>query len=83
MAGFDNLESLEGTANTPTELVLSVRSMKVTLTNDHASEVLKFKFNAASSYSTLKSGESLSFGFRAHSIWVDGNDVPYRIWVFT
>lgn len=83
MAGFDNLESLEGTVVAPTELTLNIRSKKITLTNDHATNDFSFKFNATENYSTLMAGESLSFGLRTSSIWINGDSVPYRIWVFT
>lgn len=83
MARFFNLESHEGTASVVTQIDFSTMSKSITVTNDHASEVLQFKFNQPEDYSTLKSGESITFDLITEMMWVDGNTVPYRIWVFT
>jgi hypothetical protein len=76
-----NFESLEGTVTTATTLTLVRKSRKIVITNDHASNDLKYKFNASETYGTLKGTESLSMYFTTNQIIIDGNG-DYRIWVY-
>ena len=76
-----NFEALEGTVTTPTTLTLTRKSRRIVITNDHATNDLKYKFNASESYGTLKGTESLSMHFTTNAILIDGNG-NYRIWVY-
>lgn len=77
-----NLEALEGTVNTETTLTLTRKSRKIIITNDDVASDLSYKFNSSETFGTLKPSETLSLYFTADKIIIDGNDVPYRIWVF-
>ena len=85
MAGhgtYANFEALEGTVTTATTLTLVRKSRKLVITNDHPTEDLSYKFNASETSGTLKGTESLSLYFTTKTIIIDGNNVPYRIWVY-
>jgi len=82
MAWADKLESLEGAVNGPTRLDLAYRSEKITLTNDHATESMSFRFDEVENYITLYAEETLNFDFSTMTIYIDGNNVPYRIWAY-
>jgi len=77
-----NLESLEGTVTTETTLTLVRKSRKIVITNDHPTANLTYKFNSSETVATLKGTESLSILFTASQIIINGNNVPYRIWVY-
>jgi len=76
-----NFESLEGTVTTATTLTLTRKSRKLTITNDHPTNDLNYKFNSGETNGTLKGTESLSLFFTTDTIIIDGNG-PYRIWVY-
>ena len=76
-----NFEALEGTVTTPTTLDLVRKSRRIVITNDHATNDLKYKFNASETYGTLKGTESLTLYFTTKTIFIDGNG-PYRVWVY-
>jgi len=77
-----NLEPFEATVTTETTLTFARKSRRITITNDHASNDLSYKFKASQTFATLKGSESLSMDFIAKTIIIDGISVPYRIWVF-
>lgn len=77
-----NFEALEGTVSGEMTLTFNLRSRKLVITNDHATNDLQFKFNASREYATLKGTESLSLYFWARKIIINGDNVPYRVWVF-
>lgn len=77
-----NLEALEGTADGETVLALTRKSRKIVITNDHATKDLLYKFNASETSGTLQGTESLSLFFTTNQIILNGDDVPYRVWVF-
>ena len=77
-----NLESLEGTVTTETTLTLVRKSRKIVITNDHPTANLTYKLNSSETVATLKGTESLSILFTASQIIINGNNVPYRIWVY-
>ena len=77
-----NFEALEGTCTTATTLTFNRKSRKVVITNDHPTANLQYKFNASETYGTLKGTESLSLYFTGNQIIINGNNVPYRVWVF-
>ena len=81
MSVHANFEALEGTVTTPTTLTLARKSRRMVITNDHATNDLKYKFNASETYGTLKGTESLSVYFTTNTIFIDGNG-NYRIWVY-
>jgi len=82
MAVLANLESLEGAADGEVIFTLKRKSRKIVITNDHATKELLYKFNVSEEYATLKGTESLSMWFTTNQIIVNGNSVPYRVWVF-
>jgi len=82
MSVHANLESLEGVVTVETTLDLNLRSRKLVITNDHATKDLSFKFNASETFGTLKGTESLSLDFWTRKIIINGDSVPYRIWIF-
>lgn len=77
-----NLEALEGTVTTATTLTLTRKSRQIIITNDHSSQDLKYKFNSSETFGTIKGTETLSVDFTTNQIIINGNSVPYRIWVF-
>ena len=77
-----NFESLEGTVNAETTLTFKLKSRKIVITNDHATNDLSYKFNASETNGTLKSTESLSLYFTSKQIIINGSSVPYRIWIY-
>jgi hypothetical protein len=77
-----NFEALEGTVTTSTTLTLTRKSRRIVITNDHATNDLKYKFNASETDGTIKGTETLSLDFTTNQIIIDGNTVPYRIWVY-
>ena len=77
-----NFESLEGTVTTPTTLTFNRKSRKVVITNDHPTENLYYKFNSSETFGTLRATESLSLFFISNELYIDGTNVPYRVWVF-
>lgn len=82
MSVYANLESLEGTVSGEKTLNLTRKSRKLVITNDHATKDLLYKFNVSETYATLKGTESLSLHFWTRTIILNGNDVPYRVWIF-
>ncbi len=77
-----NFEPLEGTVDGEDALTFVRKSRKIVITNDHATKDLKYKFNASEDFGTLKGTESLSLYFWAKQIIINGDNVPYRIWVY-
>ncbi len=77
-----NFEALEGAVDGEDALTLVRKSRKIIITNDHATKDLKYKFNASETSGTLKGTESLSLYFTTNQIIINGDDVPYRIWVY-
>ena len=77
-----NFEPLEGTVTTETTLTFNRKSRKIIITNDHATNDLSYKFNDSESFGTIKGTETLSMFFTSNQIIIDGNSVPYRIWVY-
>ncbi len=85
MAVFHFCSSYEGTATTAETITFSRSSVEMTITNDHASDPLCFKFDAAENYATVYPKESVTVKMASPDIIIDGLglSVPYRIWVFT
>ena len=79
---YANFEPLEGTVATETTLTFARKSRRIVITNDHPSLELSYKFNASESFGTIKGTETLSLYFTTDKIIIDGDGVPYRIWVF-
>jgi len=77
-----NFESLEGTVTTATTLTLARKSRKIVIINDHATKSMTYKFNTSETVGTLKATESLSLYFTTKTIIIDGDSVPYRIWIY-
>jgi len=77
--------SFEGTAENEETIDFPRWSGEVTITNDHASDSLYFKFDAAEDYMTVYAGETITVRMRVFAIIItaNGQPVPYRIWVFT
>jgi len=82
-SGFLSCSSFEGTAVNEETINFVRGSYQITVTNDHASEPLSFKFDVAESYLTAHAGESITVDIQSMSIIINGNSVPYRIWAFT
>ena len=81
MTVYANQESLEGTVTETTTLDLVRKSRHIQITNDHATKGLSYKFNESENFATLKGTETLSTSFWTKTIIIDGDSVPYRIWV--
>lgn len=79
---YANFEPLEGTVNTETTLTLARKSRKIVITNDHPTNNLSYKFNDSETFGTIRGTETLSLYFTTNQIIINGNNVPYRIWVF-
>ena len=78
-----NFESIEGTSTGSEQtLTFTRKSRKIVITNDHATNNLSYKFNASEVFGTLKGTESLSVYFTGKRVIINGDSVPYRIWVF-
>lgn len=77
-----NFEALEGAVTTETTLTLIRKSRRIVISNDHATKDLKYKFNSSENFGTIKRTETLSLDFRTNKIIIDGNSVPYRIWIY-
>lgn len=80
---FLNVSSFEGTADGEETIDFVRGSYQVTVTNDHASEPLLFKFDQAEEYLTALFGESITVNMQSMFIIISGASVPYRIWSFT
>lgn len=77
-----NFEALEGTVTEETTLTLIRKSRRIVIANDSATKDLKYKFNSSENFGTIKRTETLSLDFRTNKIIIDGNSVPYRIWIY-
>ena len=82
---FTRVSSFEATATNEETINFARGSYQVTVTNDHPSDHLFFKFDAAEAYLTVYAGESITVNIQSTSIIIDalGLAVPYRIWSFT
>lgn len=79
---YANFEALEGTVTTDTTLTLARKSRRIIITNDHPTNNLSYKFNTTETYGTLKPTETVSMDFTTNKVIINGNSVPYRIWVY-
>jgi len=77
---YANLLVSEGTITTATIITLNLRARRITITNDSATQDLSFKFNNAETYATLKPTETVSMKVLTKTIYLNGSNVPYRIW---
>lgn len=77
-----NLEAIEATLNGAVTHTLKRKSRKLVITNDSPTAELNYKFNESEDYASLKGTESLSMYFTTNKIYLTGNNVPYRVWVF-
>jgi len=78
---FANFISEEGTVNGTSTINLTIKSRRVTLTNDSTTAALQFKFNAGEDYATLNPAETVSMEFTSRNVYLSGTAVPYRLWV--
>ena len=78
---FKGMEVFEGVVNGPETLDFQEFSKKITITNDHASKDMTFKFSASGAPATLKPGETVSWNFMSLEVIIDGDVVDYRIWI--
>ena len=80
---YSNMESIEGTVTTETTLTLTRKSRFITITNDHVTNSLTHKFNLSETVATIKPQETVEARFNTDIIIIDGDNVPYRIWVYS
>ncbi len=82
---FLRLQAIEGTATTVEAIIFDRLSGKVVITNDHlGNKVLSVKVDPnQADYCTILAGETLSMDFSTDGLIVNGDSVPYRIWVFS
>ena len=78
---YSNFEALEGTVDGETTVSFIGNSRRITLMNDSATKDLNFRFHDGAEAATLKATESISLDFFSRAIIIDGDFVPYRIWV--
>ena len=84
MPSYALLEASEDTVSGEFTFSLDRTSAHVTVTNDHDSEDLQYKFDsAAPTWCTLKPHETISMEFSTVEVLVKGTDIPYRIWAFS
>jgi hypothetical protein len=84
MPSYAILEASEDIVNSEFTFNLTRTSAHITVTNDHNSQDLQFKFDpAAPVWCTLKPHETISMEFSTMTVLVKGVDVPYRIWAFS
>lgn len=80
---YANFEALEGTSTGASQtLNFAHTSRKIVITNDHPTNDLSYKFNTSEGFGTLKGTESLSVHLTTKKVIIQGDSVPYRIWVF-
>lgn len=79
---YANFEAREGTVTTETTITLNRKSRKIIITNDDPTNDLSYKFNVSETYGTLKPTETVSMYFTTNTVIINGNNVPYRIWVY-
>ena len=82
---FHFCSSYEGTATNAEVINFSRASAEVTVTNDHDTASLSFKFDAGEDYMTVYSKESVTLRMQETSMIVDGQGtaIPYRVWTFS
>jgi hypothetical protein len=78
---YANFQALEGTVTVETELTFNLKSRQITIINDSSTKDLNFKFKSEGTFGTVKAAEMISLDFWSNSIIIDGDSVPYRIWV--
>lgn len=81
---YSNIEAFEGTVNGTKTFDLTLYSRKIIIQNDSGSSDLKFYPQGIDSGNsiTLRPTESLTLNrFRSNAITVEGNNIPYRVWV--
>lgn len=84
MPSFALLEASEDTVDGEFTFNLGRTSAHVTVTNDHDSEDLQYKFSpTAPIWCTLKPHETISMEFSTTTVLVKGTNIPYRIWAFS
>ncbi len=83
MPNFVSLETSEGTVSGTDTFNLSRISGHISITNDHATASLTFRFATSGDVATLKAGETISMEFSTFLVQVIGTNVPYRIWVYS
>ena len=84
MPNYVKLEANESSVNGEFTFNLSRVSGHITITNDETAKDLQYKFDpGASTWCTLKPGETISMEFSTDQILVKGTDVSYRIWAFS
>ena len=76
---YTNVSSHEGQVSGQVTVPLRFRVRRISITNDHSSADLKFKFNASSDWSTLRGLEQISLKIMVRQVILQGNSVDYRI----
>ena len=80
---YANFESFEDTTDVTVQtLQFTRKSRKLVIINDHASNVLSYKFSNSETFGSLKGTEVLTMYFTKKQIIIQGTSCPYRIWVF-
>ena len=78
-----NFESFEGTTDGSLQTIkFNRKSRKLVIINDHASNVLSYKFGSSETFGSLKGTEVLTLYFTKNQVIIQGTNCPYRIWVF-
>jgi len=82
---FHYCASFEDTAVNEETINFPRHSSEITVTNDDNNNDLCFKFCVNENYMTVHKGETVTVRMNVMSMMINamGNNVPYRIWVFT
>jgi hypothetical protein len=78
---YSNFEPYEGTVSDETTITFERRSRQIVLMNDSPTKDISFKFISGGDFATLKASETIALNYWANEIIIDGDVVPYRIWV--
>ncbi len=83
MSVYTNLKAIEDSISGDITHTLEWKSRQIILTNDSGSNELKFKFNDAEEYATLKPTEAITMRVWVRNIYLrSSSSVNYRLWVY-
>lgn len=80
MSSYSNFERFEGNLTGDLTLTFNNRPRRIVLTNDSASNNMKFKFNDTENFGTLLPTETITLDLIVKNVYVQGTNIDYRIW---
>ena len=78
-----NTFTKEGTLGGVETIALPRTSGKIIVTNDSGSKDLSVRLKAGGDALTLRPTETITLYYRTSGVVLQGNSVPYRLWVFS